>query len=165
MKKIMLALLGLGLAAGCDFNVPLTTAPELARDPALLGVWQTVGKDEAPQRLLALPLGEKEYLISYPAGTKDAMFGRGALVRAGGKSLLQIEWIGTAQGALPTDRRVFQAADYTVRDGRLVARLLNADTVGRDAATTAELLAAIAAQEQNPQLFREEMAFEKVTAP
>ena len=38
------------------------------------------------------------------------------LCGAAGRTLLQLEWIGTGAGGLPEDGRVFQLASYAIAD-------------------------------------------------
>ena len=149
-------------AAGCDYTVPLAEKPERAIDAALVGAWErTTGQGEI-ERLLVLPLGKTEYLVSFPAGSKDAMFARACLCNAAGLTLVQLTWFGTARGALPEDGRVYQFASCTVAGDTLKGRLLNGDVVDRDANSSAALATAIEANKENANLFREEMIFTKV---
>ena len=160
MKTLVALLLALTLSA-CDYTTCLTPEPKADVDPAWLGVWETRPETGAPERLLLLPLGPREYLLSYPAGNPDAMFARVCRVGADEKDLMQITWIGTAKGAVPEDGRVYQYADATLKDGELTVRLINGEAVGREAKTADELSAAIAAAKDKPELYREAMVFRK----
>ena len=151
--------------AGCDYTVPLTEKPELAIDKALLGAWERTSDQGEVQRLLVLPLGKTEYLVSFPAGSKDAMFARACLCKAAGLTFVQLTWFGTARGAVADDRRVYQFVSYSVAGDTLTGRLLNPDVVDRNAASSATLAAVIEANKENAKLFREELVFTKVKPP
>ncbi len=151
--------------AGCDYTVSLTDAPELPIDKTLVGSWERTTQQGERQRLLVLPLGPNEYLVSFPAGAKDAMFARAALCKTGTLTLIQLAWFGTAQGATPEDGRIFQYASYTLADGTLKGRLLNADVVDRDVSSAAALSAAIEANRDNPKLFRDAWEFTRAEDP
>lgn len=161
MKTLALLVLGM-VAMGCDYTVPLATTPMLDRDPAPLGLWQSTNDDGQTQSLLVLPLGTREYLVSYPSGTPDAMFARACLCQAGNQRLMQIEWIGTAAGKQPDDKRVYQYAACDVTAGQLSARLIDPGTTGRDPASAAELTNAIAEHATATNLFRKPLVFRKV---
>jgi len=160
MKTIALCILGLVLA-GCEYTVPLAATPELKLDPAVVGVWQRVLPDGKKERLLVLPLGETEYLVSLPSETADAMFARACLVKVGEETLAQLRWFGNARGALPADGRAYQYVTYSVIEGTLSLQLLNSDIVPKDIRTTEDLFRAIAANLDHPDLLREPMVFEK----
>ncbi len=151
--------------AGCDYTVPLTDKPEQAIDNALLGTWELKNDQGEPARLLVLPLSKTEYLVSYPAGSKDALFARACLCKAAGLTFVQLTWFGTARGVVVEDRRVYQFASYCVTGDTLSGRVLNPDVVDRDASSSATLAALIEANKENAKLFREEMVFTKVKPP
>ena len=162
------ALLGAACAAalaGCDYTVPLAEKPEQAIDAALVGAWERKSDHGEVERLLVLPLSKTEYLVSYPAGSKDAMFARACLCKAAGLTLVQLTWFGTARGDLADDDRVYQFASYTVTGDSLKGRLLNPDAVSREAASTDALAKAFAAKKEQPDLFRDVWDFTKVKPP
>ena len=162
MKTLLALLLALTLSA-CDYTTSLTPEPKVDVDPAWLGVWETRPDAGAPDRLLLLPLGPREYLLSYPAGNPDAMFARVCRTGAGENDPMQITWIGTAKGQVPDDGRIYQYASAALKDGVLTVRLINGEAVGREAKTADELSAAIAAAKDKPELYREAMVFRKVS--
>ena len=164
-STVLLALTCAAVLAGCDYKVPLTEKPELPIDTHLVGAWERTTLEGAIQRLLVLPLGKNEYLVSFPAGSRDAMFARASLCKTAGLTLLQLDWFGTAQGDTPEDGRVYQYASYSVKDDTLKGRLLNADVVDREASSTAALSAAIEANAENANLFREVWEFKKAKPP
>jgi len=161
MKRI-LAMLVCGLLAGCDYTVPLVTTPEIEIDESALGLWQRLTAEGQTEQLLVLPLDKHEYLVSYPAGAKDAMFARACVCRIGDKTLVQLKWFGTGDARLPDDNRVFQYASYSTQADRLTFRLLNTDVVNQDVASTEQLAKSIAANSDKPNLFKEGMVFTKV---
>lgn len=150
------------MLCGCDYTVPLVQAPEMDIDPGFVGLWQRLKEDGQAECLLVLPLGKKEYLISFPANSKDAMFARACFCRVAGQKLVQLEWIGTARAKLPESGRVFQFAACTVNAATVAIRLLNADLVQREAKSSRELARAIAANQDQPNLFRDAMVFKLV---
>jgi len=163
--KSAVVAIGLALLTACDYTVPLSKTPELPIDPALVGAWTRSKENRQSERLLVLPLGPNEYLVSFPAGEKNAMFAHACLCRANERTLVQLTWFGTAQGTIPDDNRVYQFAAYTLKDDTLYVSLLNADVVKRDLQTADALVQAMAANRENPELFREAMSFKKEKTP
>lgn len=160
--KILMVLIACAMLVGCDYTVPLVKTPAMGIDNAVVGLWERTGKDGQTERLLVLPLSKQEYLVSFPSSGKDAMFARACLCSTADKTLVQLEWIGTAQGKLPEGNRVFQFVTYSVTGDRVTVRLLNSEVVKKDVVSTGELAKAIAANIDNPNLFREDMVFTKV---
>ena len=163
--SVLVATACAAVLVGCDYKVPLAETAELPVDAALVGSWERTTQQGEKQRLLVLPLGKNEYLVSFPARAKDAMFARAALCKTGTLTLIQLAWFGTAQGATPEDGRIFQYASYTLADGTLKGRLLNADVVDRDVSSAAALSAAIEANRDNPKLFRDAWEFTRAEDP
>lgn len=163
-KALLLAACAIALA-GCDYTVSLVKTPERAPDDALVGLWERTTLQGEVQRLLVLPLNDTEFLLSFPAGSKDAMFARVTQTEAAGLPLLQLTWFGTAQGVTPDDARIYQYAACTVEGDTLKGRLLNADVVDRESASPAALVAAIEANRQAAKLFRDTWEFTRVKAP
>lgn len=161
MKSAILTIL-CTFVVGCEFTVPLVDKPAVDINPALLGIWQRTQEDGKVEKLLILPLSEREYLVSWPASVEDALFARACLTSAGDTPLAQLRWFGSAKGELMEDDRVYQFATYAVDDQKLTIRMLNADLVGRDAPSTEALIAAIARHKAAPDLFLESMVFHKV---
>ncbi len=165
IEKSLLAM-GIGcLLFGCDYTVPLDETPKEPMDPILVGRWSRTDENGKNENLLVLPLGPKEYLVSYPAEDPKAMFARACLCRAGTLALVQLTWFGTAQGVVPRDKRVYQYVAYSVNDGTLCVSLLNADVVKRDTPTSDALRQAIAANRDHADLFREALLFKKEPTP
>ena len=72
MKKAMFVAVYVMLAE-CDYTVPLVNTPEIDIDRSVVGLWQRSREDGKTESLLVLPLNKHEYMVSYPAGSKDAM--------------------------------------------------------------------------------------------
>jgi hypothetical protein len=162
MKRWSLMCLAGVWLAGCDYTVPLVQTPAVDLDNALVGRWQKTGSADGTDQLLVLPLGKREFLVVFPAGSKDAMFARGSLWRQADLTLMQLDWFGTAQGKLPTDSRTYQYAAFDIAGDTLRVRLLNPDTVDKAAASTEALQQAILASQANPKLYRDAMTFRKI---
>jgi hypothetical protein len=152
------------LLAACDYTTPLVTAPAVEIDPAAVGAWQRTNAYGHTEALLVLPLNRHEYLISFPAGAKHAMFARATVWRGKDMALVQADWFGTAEGKVPDDRRTFQYADYSVEGDKLTVRLLNPEVISKDIHSAEALAQAIADNRQHPQLFREAMVFHRESA-
>ncbi len=113
--NVLLAAVCAAVLAGCDYAVPLAEKPEQPIDTALVGAWaRKVPHGKTEERLLVLPLGKNEYLVSYPAGSPHALFARACLCRAAGMPLIQFTWFGTAEGKTVDDSCIYQFASFTV---------------------------------------------------
>lgn len=163
--RLAVTAFALALLAGCDYTVSLVQTPDTPIDKALVGSWSQKTDDGRTRHLLVLPLGAHEYLVSYPAGEKDAMFARACLCRTDNRTLVQLTWFGTAQGVTPEDGRVVQYAAYALKGESLAVNLLNADVVKRGVTTPEALAQAIADNRDNPELFRETLIFTRERLP
>lgn len=161
MKRLIL-LVACALLVSCDYTVPLVTTPDMEIDRSAIGLWQGADEDGTTQSLLLLPLSSKEYMISFPSGTKDSMYARACLCKAAGKTLVQIQWFGSGDGKSPDDNRIYQYASYSVTGDSLSFRLLNDEVVNKDAKSSAELSKEIAKNIDNPKLFKKPTVFRKV---
>lgn len=161
--KMMLMLVMCGILAGCDYTVPLVRESKTEIDKTLVGLWQRTNDKGQPEHLLILPLGTREYLVSFLSGTEaeSSIFARACLCKVDTVNLVQIEWIGTAKGKVPDNDKVFQYAAYSINGDSLAVRLLNPETAGRDAKTSEDLEKSILHNKDNPKLFREAMSFHK----
>jgi hypothetical protein len=157
MKRLMMVAACAALA-GCDYTVPLSKAPVQAADPALVGLWQRAGGGDV-ENLVVLPLGTQELMVAYPATSKEAMYGRAWAARGAGLPLLQIQWIGTGTGEVPSEKKVFQLASYAVEGDKLTVRIVNGDAVGASAATTDELAKALESAKGGDDFYRAPMVF------
>jgi hypothetical protein len=154
--------LACALLAGCDYTVPLVKTPEAGIDTTVVGLWQRSEKDGKIENLLVLPLGKQEYLVVFPAFSKDSMFARGCIWRRAALTLVQLDWFGTARAKLPEDNRTFQFAAFTVKGDSITLRLLNPEVVKNSVTSSDALAKAIIDSKDNPKLFRDEMVFQKV---
>lgn len=156
---VSVSVAGAFLLAGCDFEVPLAQSPPLDIAEKLLGVWERDSEQYREQRLLVLPMGRREYLVSFPHGSPDAMFARAFLFRQEAEILVQLEWLGTARGILPENKRVYQVGRCDIEDGRLAVRLLNTGVVDKDATTTAHLEMSLIENRSHPELWGNPLYF------
>lgn len=161
MKRTTLMGIFCLLLVGCDYTVSLVDSPSLDMDKSVVGLWKREKDDGQTEELLVLPLDGCEYMISFPAGTTNAMFARACLWRGSEKVLVQLEWFGTAQGKLPEDNRKFQYASYAVDDDSIAVRLLNPKVAPKNITSAKALAKAIADNKDHPNLFRDEMIFQK----
>lgn len=153
------------MLVGCDYTVPLVATPEEAINRNLLGLWEQPKTGQQAQRLLVLPLNAREYLVSFPAGEDGAMFAKACLVNRAGLPLVQLEWIGTANGKLPDDSRVYQVATYLLNGSNLTIRMLNTQIVDKKAASSADLVTDLTKHKDDPGLFPDPMVFIKQEKP
>ncbi len=153
------SLLVLALSA-CDHRVPLSREPAGEADRAPVGLW-TRTENNTEHRLLVLPMGRREWLVGWSAGGGAMLYARAWPVRSGETQLAQLEWIGTSEGKPTESDRVFQLAAWSFAGCELTIRLVNGE-IGRDAATAAELAAAIDAARSRGEWLREPMVFRRV---
>lgn len=162
MQRFLIGLIYLVLS-GCDYPVPLAGEPDIPVDERAVGRWERVRQDGTSEELLILPLDDKEYVLSWPAGSSRELFARAYLFNHSGETLVQLEWIGTSEGKVPDDGVVYQIAAYNLTEDTLAIRLLNPAVTGKDFDTTGELAGSIDANHDNPGLFREAITFVKTS--
>lgn len=160
--KMLLCVFVCLVLAGCDFTVPLSATPGMAIDTRAVGLWEMSKPDGKTERLLILPFNDREYFVSWPEAAPTELYARAHLFRFSGMVLVQLYWFGNSDGAVPDDERNYQIATYTMTGDALEIRLLNADLIGKDFRSAADLARAIEANNNNPDLFREIMAYKKV---
>ena len=164
MKRILAGVLAL-LLAGCDYTVALVDTPTIRIDGAILGLWERTTPDGETERMLVLPMNEREVLVAFPAGSENAMYARTCLWQGAGMTLAQLDWIGNARGSIPDDGRSFQYASYAVKDDEVRIRMLNPDVVSNRISNRDELVKAIGEAAADPDLFHDERVFRKVPEP
>ncbi len=147
---------------GCDYTLKLVDKPTINIDRSVIGLWQSTNHNDQVENLLILPLGNKEYMVSFPAGSDDAMFARASLWRQKEMVLVQLNWFGTAKGKLPENKRTFQYASYKLNDDSLTVRLLNPEIISTKLASTEEFVQNIEKNKDNVKLFRNKMVFKKI---
>lgn len=143
---------------GCEYTVPVAKGPSGEADRSLVGVWNRVQAGHS-ERLLVLPVGKSEWLVSLPSNTEDAMFARAWPVRAAGLDLVQLQWLGTARGALPENDKIYQLAAFSIEGGTLTVRTVNG--VGVGASSPKELIKELEAGKDRADFFREAMVYER----
>lgn len=158
-KNVLLTVICSAALAGCDYSVSLTDTPEQPIDRAIIGSWVHTSEQGKEERLLILPLSRTEYLVSFPAGGKDAMFARACFCQAVGRTLVQLKWFGTARGTMADSGSLYQYAIYKQTGNKLEFRLLNADVVDRNITSREAFLAALKAAKDRPDLFCEPVTF------
>lgn len=162
MIKRFAIILACAALAGCEYTTPLAREPKLPIDKALIGLWERQKTGDKTESLLVLPLNDREYLVSFPAGTPDAMFGKACLWSESGLTLVQLDWFGTAKAGLPRDKRTFQFAAYSAGGETLKFRMLSTAVVPENTASPSELAELIVRNRDDADLFREEMTFTRV---
>lgn len=157
-------LLGLALLlSACDFTVPLANKPEMTIDHSLVGLWQRTSERGEVQKLLILPLNEREYLISFPANNEKALYARAWSYHFAGHQFVQLRWIGTRAGTVPDNARVYQLATYQRHGDILDVRMLNTDLIDNDISSTGELRRSIRKHRNDPNLFRQTLRFHRLS--
>jgi hypothetical protein len=150
---------------GCDFNFPLG-APALPIEDGLCGRWQCVSKNsDKKDVLLVLPLSEQEYLVNYPLDADSGLYGKAWLVDIGGSKLVQLEWVGSAsgEGAKKENAKRYQLLSYSINAEKLTVRLINPEFIKDKPTIPDELKAFIKANFTNEALYREPIAFRKMS--
>lgn len=159
MKNLPLLFLFVFLI-GCEYSVPLIQSPDKNIDRAVLGLWERT-VDIRSEKLLVLPLDENEYLVSY-SDRDGGMFARAGLAEVGGKTFVQIKWLGTNEGGLPDTDQVYQYATYEVNKTSLSVQMMSRDVISPEVKSTDELSKAIQENLENSDLLKEAMVFKKV---
>ncbi|MEP2775994.1 MAG: hypothetical protein ABJQ29_14140 [Luteolibacter sp.] len=164
---IITALLAL-LLAGCIYEAPLVAEHTVPIEPELVGVWQMVPKNGANskpgERLLILKLSETEYLVRNPHN-EDGLYFRAYPIKLGGKSCVQMEVIGTKDGAPDWgDHKPspFMVASFELAEDNLVIRILNRKLVSEDLKTTATLQETFLKHKDSEELFADPAEYRRV---
>ena len=150
------------LVSACDFTVPLSLAPQLSLDQRVVGLWEGKMAGGNTERLLVLPLNDREYLLSWPKGANTELYARAHLFEYSGLTLVQLQWFGNSDGIVPDSDDVYQVATYTITDNRLVIEMLNPEVVGSVHKSTADLAAAIEKNRNNAALFHNKMVYDQI---
>lgn len=150
------------ILSACDYTAPLVEHPAIKIDRSVIGLWERTVAEKRSERLLVLPFDDRQYLLSYPAGSPDTLFGKACLWRRDNRTLVQINWVGTGAGTLPETNRTFQFAAYEKVDDTLVVRLVNPEVVSKDIDSTAELARAVEKNWHKRNFFREATTFSRV---
>lgn len=161
MKNLLYLFICLVLA-GCDFTVPLSGTPGMAIDTRAVGLWEMSKPDGKTERLLVLPFNDREYFISWPEDAPTELYARAHLFEFSGMVLVQLQWFGNSDGAVPDDDRNYQVAAYEITGDVLEIRMLNPGVIGKDFGSSADLAGAVKANINNKNLFQEIMTYKKV---
>jgi len=166
MKTLFVTLALAMCLSSCVFESPFEATAKAPVEQALLGRWQEVpANTQSPgNRMLVLQHSENEYLVRYPEGDK-AMFFRAFAVDLAGQPCIQIQLIGTAEGAVKPENRKFHLLKVEHNGDALELKTINRDVLGKDLKQTDELKAAFAARASDPSLFAEPMKFRRAGEP
>lgn len=149
------------LLSGCDYTVSLVDKPDTDIDRSIVGLWQRTNEQAKTEDLVILPLSDKEYMISYPTDPGKAMFARGCLARVDDLTFVQLTWIGSSDGGVPDDNKIYQYVRYSVTGDTLSFELLNDDVVEKGAAESLGMAGVIRAKKGEPELFEPAMTFQR----
>ena len=169
MKAVALFLIVAGLiAAGCEYQAPLTDEHKLPVDPAVLGLWEPVpdgevSSDPDRERLVVLEYSATEYLVHYPTD-KDGQYFRGYPIKIAGVPCVQIQLIGSATGDVKKEARTYQVVSYKLSNGELSLTTLNTAVVDKSLKDSAALRRAFEKNKNNHELFVNPGRFRKVAA-
>lgn len=156
------------LFAGCIYQAPLVKENTIPVQPELIGVWEKVSKEGSERkkrdRILILKFSETEYLIRNPLDG-DGICYRAYQIELGGKSCVQLEAIGTDEGApdwKDDTPRPYLVSSFEVNDDKLVMKWLNRKLVGDDLNTTEALQEAFLKHKDNEELFTDAAEYRKM---
>ncbi|WP_372807524.1 hypothetical protein [Pontiella sp.] len=148
------------LLAGCEYEAPLVKDHTIPVDAELLGVWVPVSATgvaaATDENLMVLRYSDTEYMIHHPAND-EGIYYRGYPIKIGSVACVQLEAIGTAEGPVGKDEKErYHVASYTIANGSLEVRTLNAKVVSDEFKTTEELHQAFLKNIGNKELFNPE---------
>jgi hypothetical protein len=154
------------IIAGCGgYQVPLAEENNILIDLSILGLWEEVSpgnKSPNPdERMLILKYTDTEYFFHYPV-RKDGMYFRGYPIKVEGVSCVQVQLIGTADGDIKKEDRVYHVISYKLSNGELEIRTLNTDLVDKDLQSSAMLREAFLNHKDNKALFTNPGKFRRV---
>jgi len=151
--------------AGCQYLAPLAEEHTIAIDPAVIGLWEEVPEGDKPpdpdEKMLILKYSDTEYLVHYPT-RKDEMYYRAYPIKIDGIPCVQVQLIGTADGDVKKGDRKYQVVTYSVSNGELEIKTLNADLVDKDLRDTASIKQAFQKNKDNKDLFTNPGRFRRV---
>jgi hypothetical protein len=164
MKTLISVLMPAFFLTSCVFENPFEPEAKLPVDGRLLGRWEEVGTSDksSVNRMLVLQHSDHEYLVQYPVGEK-AMFFRAYAIELADERPVQIQLIGTAEGAVKLEDRKYHLLEVaaTGEDG-LEIRTIKPETLGKDLRDTESLRAAFTAHKNDAELFGEPMRFRRL---
>gem|GEM_PF-427891 len=153
--------------AGCKYQAPLAKEHAIPVDLSVLGLWELQHDEKedsgADERMMILKFSDTEYLIHYPPRGNDETYYRGYPIQIGGIPCVQLQVIGTENGAPRRDiKDLFHVVSYKLRKGILEIRTLNSDLVDSNLKTTEALVQAFLNHKNKKDLFTNSVRFKKV---
>lgn len=163
MKTLLASLVSVFLLNSCVFDEPFAAKAEIPVDGKLLGRWELVqdSANSKPERMVVLQHSENEYVVAYPLGG-DAMAFRAYPVKLEGRDFVQIQLIGTVKGPVEAKDRKYHLLEVKLDGDQLELRTLDADVIGKDHKTRADLLAAFKAHMNDAGLFQKPARFRRM---
>ena len=157
------------LFAGCIYEAPLVAEAKIPVNPELIGVWEKKSKDGSKKkkkgdRILIFKFSETEYLIQNPVDGERITY-RAYQIKLGGKSCVQMEVIGSDEGApdWKDDKpRPFLVSSFEVTDDTLVLGWLNSKLVSDELNTTEALQEAFLKHTDDKDLFTDLKEYRRV---
>lgn len=162
MKFLIPVLIATFLLTACVFEAPFEPEAKLPVDGRLLGSWEELVTSDKPaaNRLLVLQHSNHEYLVQYPLGDK-AMFFRAYAIDLAEESHIQIQLIGTADGAVKSEDRKYHLLKVTLKQDELEIRTIEPEVLGKDLRDAEALKAAFAAHKNDAKLFGDPVRFRR----
>ena len=170
-RNLILGWIAAGLLVGCDYDVKLAEKPSRPMDTALIGMWEQQGtpKGEETKYLQILPLSKNEYVFLHYDVPEEGVFPfRAWRCEAAGFTFIQHTWPYREIDNEPDDYiGAYMYNTCQIVGDKLIIRQLNKNVVGsrKEITTPAALIAAIEANRDNPELFREESVFTRAKIP
>ena len=167
MKPVaILMVVAVLIAAGCEYQAPLTDEHKIPVDPAVLGLWESIpdandSSSTNEERMIVLKYSETEYLVHYPTG-KDGLYFRGYPMQIAGVPCVQVQLIGTATGDVKKEERTYHVVSYTLSNGELTIKTLNTAVVDKALKESATLREAFEKNKDHKELFANPQKFRKV---
>lgn len=163
MKSLMPVLIAAFFVSACVFEAPFAPEAKLPVDGRLLGRWEEVGTSDKQKagRMLVLQHSDHEYLVQYPVGEK-AMFFRAYAIELAAERQIQIQLIGTADGAVKPEDRKYHLLRMELKDDELEIRTIKPDVLGKDLRDTESLRAAFTAHKNDAELFGDPVMFRRL---
>ncbi|MBN1675486.1 MAG: hypothetical protein JXR37_30880 [Kiritimatiellae bacterium] len=167
MRRLALALSGIALllAAGCEYQVPITDKHVIPVDGQIVGLWAALpGKGHGPkgkERLLVLPYGDTQYIVQYPVG-EEAMYFRAYPVKIGERSCVQLELLGSLKGPVPKKERKYHVVAYSLAGDLLQVQILNTELIDPKIRDSEALKNRIQKHKKDPALFRHGAQFRRL---
>jgi hypothetical protein len=163
MKSLMPVLIAAFFVSACVFEAPFAPEAKLPVDGRLLGRWEEVGTSDKQKagRMLVLQHSDHEYLVQYPVGEK-AMFFRAYAIELAAERQIQIQLIGTADGAVKPEDRKYHLLRMELKDDELEIRTIKPEVLGKALRDTESLRAAFTAHKDDAGLFGDPVMFRRL---